>query len=44
MLQRIVEATRADANDDRWEVSGEILEFFEQNRLLIRTIQRANAN
>lgn len=44
MLQRIVEATRADANDDRWEISGEILEFFDQNRLLIRTIQRAGSN
>lgn len=44
MLQRIVESIRADANDDRWEISGEILEFFEDNRLLIRTIQRANSN
>lgn len=44
MLQRIVEATRADASDDRWEISGEMLEFFDQNRLLIRTIQRANSN
>jgi hypothetical protein len=44
MLQRIVEATRAEATDDCWEISGEILEFFDENRLLIRTIQRANSN
>ena len=37
MLQRIVEAMRDNAIDDRWEISGEILEFFDQNRLLIRT-------
>ena len=42
MLQRIVEAVRENASDDRWEISGEILEFFDQNRLLIRTVQRAN--
>ena len=41
-LQRIVEAARANPNDDRWELSGEIFEFFDQNRLLIRTAQRAN--
>lgn len=42
MLQRIVEAMRGNQVDDRWEVSGEVLEFFERNRLLIRTAQRAN--
>lgn len=41
-LQRIVEAARANPNDDTWELSGEILEFFDQNRLLIRTAQRAS--
>jgi hypothetical protein len=43
MLQRVVEAVRLDASDDRWTVSGEITEFFDENRLLIRTAQRANA-
>lgn len=44
MLQRIVEAIRADASDDRWTVSGEVTEFFHENRLLIRTAQRANSD
>ena len=44
MLQRIVEAIRLDASDDRWTVSGEVTEFFDQNRLIIRTAQRANVN
>ncbi len=44
MLQRIVETMKADTTDDRWELSGEILEFFDENRLLIRTVQRANSN
>ena len=44
MLQRIVEAIRADATDDRWMVSGEVSEFFNENRLTIRTAQRANVN
>ncbi|MCG8649302.1 MAG: hypothetical protein MI861_05690 [Pirellulales bacterium] len=44
MLQRIVEAIRLDASDDRWLISGEIAEFFDENRLLIRTAQRANGN
>lgn len=44
MLQRIVEAMRDDAINDHWEISGEILEFFDQNRLLIRTVQRANSD
>jgi hypothetical protein len=44
MLQRIVEAIRADASDNRWTVSGEVTEFFSANRLLIRTAQRANPN
>ena len=42
MLQRIVEAIRADTSDDRWTISGEVTEYFNENRLLIRTAQRAN--
>lgn len=41
MLQRIAEAIRADGSDDRWTVSGEVTEFFNENQLLIRTAQRA---
>ncbi len=43
MLQRIVEAVRADASDDHWMVSGEVTEYFKENRLIIRTAQRANS-
>ena len=43
MLQRVVEAIRLDPADDRWTVSGEVTEFFDHNRLIIRTAQRANA-
>lgn len=43
MLQRIAEAIRADASDDRWTVSGEVTEFFNENRMLIRTAQRAGS-
>ncbi|MFK8114223.1 MAG: hypothetical protein AB8B91_18630 [Rubripirellula sp.] len=42
MLQRIVEAIRIDASDDRWSISGEVTEFFGENRFLIRTAQRAS--
>ena len=42
-LQRIVEAIRADASDDQWAITGEITEFFSENRLVIRTAQRANS-
>ncbi len=44
MLQRIVEAIRLDPSDDKWTISGEVTEFFDQNRLIIRTAQRSNAN
>jgi hypothetical protein len=44
MLQRIAEAIREDAADDRWTVSGQVSEFFEQNRLIIRTAQRSGGN
>ena len=41
MLQRIVEAIRVDASDNVWSVTGEMTEFFRDNRLLLRTAQRA---
>lgn len=44
MLQRVVEAIRIDPSDDRWTISGEVTEFFDQNRIIIRTAQRSNAN
>lgn len=43
MLERIVQAIRADAADDRWSVSGEVTEFFGENRFIIRTAQRASS-
>jgi hypothetical protein len=42
MLQRIVEAIQADPTDDHWVVSGEVTEFFNENRLSIHLAQRAN--
>jgi hypothetical protein len=42
MLQRIVEAIQADGTDDHWVVSGEVSEFFNENRLSIHLAQRAN--
>ena len=44
MLQRIVEAIRADATDDHWRVSGKVTEFFGENLLSIEIAQRANQN
>lgn len=44
MLQRIAEAIRENPSDDLWVISGEITEFFEENRLIIRTAQRSNTN
>ncbi len=44
MLQRIAEAIRADGSDDRWAVSGEVTEYYNENQLLIRTAQRAGSN
>jgi hypothetical protein len=43
LLQRVAEAIRANPSDDQWVVSGEITEFFDENRLIIRTAQRSNA-
>lgn len=42
-LQRVVEALRADSSDDRWIISGEITEYFNENRMTIRTAQRSNS-
>ena len=44
MLQRIADAIRADGSDDRWTVSGEVTEYYNENQLLIRTAQRAGSN
>ena len=41
MLQRIVKSIRIDGLDDRWTLTGEVSEFMGENRLLIRTAQRA---
>ena len=43
MLQRIVEAIRADGSDNVWSVTGEVTEFFNENRLIIHTAQRAGS-
>ena len=42
MLQRVVEAIQADPTDNHWVVSGEVTEFFNENRLSIHLAQRAN--
>jgi len=42
MLQRIVEAIQEDPTDDHWVVSGEVTEFFNENRLSIQVAQRAS--
>ena len=41
MLQRIVEAIRIDGADDRWTISGRLTEYFDENRLQLRTAERA---
>ena len=43
MLQRIVEAIRADGSDNVWSVTGEVTEFFNENRLIIHTAKRAGS-
>ncbi len=40
MLQRVVDAVRADQADSQWTVSGEIKEFFDENVLLLKTVKR----
>ena len=41
-LQRIVEAIRDDAADEKWVLTGEVSEYFGESRLTIRTAQRSN--
>lgn len=41
MLQRIVEAIREDTEDNRWEITGVVTEFFDENRLTILTAKRS---
>jgi len=43
MLQRIVEAIRVDGSDNRWTITAQITEYFEENRLQILTAERAPA-
>lgn len=43
MLQRIVEAIRADGSDNVWSLTGEVTEFFNENRLIIHTAKRAGS-
>tara|TARA_R110002111_G_scaffold100750_3_gene156047 strand:- start:799 stop:1032 length:234 start_codon:yes stop_codon:yes gene_type:complete len=43
MLQRIVESIRSDVTDSRWVLSGKVTEFFGENRMVISTAQRSNA-
>lgn len=41
-LQRIIEALRSDPADENWILTGQISEFFGENRLMILTAQRSN--
>jgi len=41
MLQRIAKAINTDASDDHWIITGEVTEFFSENRLMIQLAQRA---
>ncbi len=43
-LQRIIEALRSDPADENWIISGQISEFFAENRLTVLTAQRSNRN
>lgn len=42
-LQRVVSAVRADSADRLWNVTGEVTEYSGENRLMLRTAQRASA-
>jgi len=42
ILQRVVKAINFDSNDDHWIISGEVTEFFNENRLTIRLAQRTS--
>ncbi len=41
-LQRIVTAIKSDPNDNHWTITARATEFFDENRLIILTAQRAN--
>lgn len=41
MLQRIVQAITEDELDNVWQVTGQVAEYFGENRLTILTAQRA---
>ena len=43
MLQRIVQAVTEDELDSSWQVTGQVTEYFGENRLTILTAQRAQA-
>jgi len=42
ILQRVVKAINFDSKDDHWIISGEVTEFFNENRLTIRLAQRTS--
>ncbi|WP_372715508.1 hypothetical protein [Novipirellula sp.] len=41
VLQRVVNAIRADANDSQWTITARVTEFFDENRLILITAQRS---
>ncbi|WP_442505109.1 hypothetical protein SH528x_003884 [Novipirellula sp. SH528] len=41
VLQRVVNAIRADANDNQWTITARATEFFDENRLILLTAQRS---
>ncbi|MFG0262943.1 MAG: hypothetical protein ACF788_11180 [Novipirellula sp. JB048] len=41
VLERVVNAIRADANDDQWTITARATEFFNSNRLILLTAQRS---
>ncbi|TWU40478.1 hypothetical protein [Novipirellula artificiosorum] len=41
LLQRVADAVRADENDDTWTITAKFTEFFDENRLILLTAQRA---
>ncbi|WP_197171120.1 hypothetical protein [Novipirellula aureliae] len=43
VLQRMINAIRADSNDHTWTITAKVTEFFDENRLLLLTAQRANS-
>ncbi|TWU17632.1 hypothetical protein Pla52o_48470 [Novipirellula galeiformis] len=41
VLERVVNAIRADANDNQWTITAQATEFFKDNRLILLTAQRS---